>query len=26
VKESLEFVYAETLDDVMAVALRPAAD
>ena len=26
VQESLEFVYAETLDDVMAVALRPAAD
>ena len=26
VTESLEFIYAETLDDVMAVALRPAAD
>jgi ATP-dependent Lon protease len=26
VKESLEFVYAETLDDVMEVGLRPAAD
>jgi ATP-dependent Lon protease len=26
VLESLEFVYAETLDDVMAVALRPATD
>jgi len=26
VKESLEFVYAETLDDVMAVALGPASD
>ena len=26
VKESLEFVYAETLDDVMAVGLGPAAD
>ena len=26
VRESLEFVYAEKLDDVMAVALRPAAD
>jgi ATP-dependent Lon protease len=26
VKESLEFVYAETLDDVMAVALGQAAD
>lgn len=26
VKESLEFVYAETLDDVMAVGLKPAAD
>ncbi|NNK47780.1 MAG: AAA family ATPase, partial [Gemmatimonadetes bacterium] len=26
VRESLEFVYAETLDDVMAVALRPATD
>jgi ATP-dependent Lon protease len=25
VQESLEFVYAETLDDVLAVALRPAA-
>ena len=26
VKETLEFVYAETLDDVMAVGLGPAAD
>ena len=25
VTESLEFVYAETLDDVLAVALKPAA-
>jgi ATP-dependent Lon protease len=26
VREVFEFVYAETLDDVLAVALRPAAD
>jgi len=26
VTESLEFIYAETLDDVMAVGLRPAAE
>ncbi len=26
VRESLEFVYAETLDDVLAVGLRPASD
>ena len=26
VRESLEFVYAETLDDVLAVALGPASD
>jgi ATP-dependent Lon protease len=26
VREVFEFVYAETLDDVLAVALRPATD